>query len=161
MTKPMVTVGTFVVTILVFVLVVQYLSSPVPEVSTRIERPAEPSIRYATLGDAAVAAVTELTVVTGVHAEQRHTAAEATRVREHMRAKMAADPTWANRPPCKDGRTRYTDRMPNGKWGVWVLEQVGPYMIERTAFETLDHDYILKVNEECGNGDWFGHVYGY
>jgi hypothetical protein len=72
----------------------------------------------------------------------------------------ARDEFW-QRPPCKDGRHRFVARMNDGRWAVWVLQQVGPMeWQEVTAFTTSSDGYVQKIRDDCGLGSWLGHAYG-
>jgi len=99
-------------------------------------------------------------VVLQDHAVVQHGEPEVSRVRQAMEVK-AQDKTWWNRPPCKDGRYRYTLYLGDGEWAVWVLEKTAQgAMKEITAFTTTDQTYVKNVHDACGNGDWMGHSYG-
>jgi hypothetical protein len=95
----------------------------------------------------------------GSHAAERH-GSDAEAVRAHFAQQATRDEFW-QRPPCKDGRHRFVDRMEDGRWAVWVLQQVGPMeWQEVTAFVTQDQGYVKDVLDRCGHGSWLGHAYG-
>ena len=107
---------------------------------------------------------TDTTVdTTGPHAWTKHGPAEVQTVRDACKAVAISMPEWFNRPPCKDdGRFRFWVHLANGKWGVWVLEQLSPGVFkEITAFITNSQDYIRTVRDDCGIDDWLGHSYAY
>jgi len=98
--------------------------------------------------------------LTNHHAVQQHKLEDVELVHSMMLEKAAKDRTWWNRPPCKDGRHRYTLQLPDGRWAVWVLEQAGPgVMREVTAFITDSHSYVKAVRDNCGLNNWLGHSY--
>lgn len=94
------------------------------------------------------------------HSWVRHGVAEVTTVRQAMQIMAEQQPTWFDRPPCKDGRYRYWLQLADGRWAVWVLERVrdGVYN-EVTAFVTRDHDYVHKIRENCQIDNWLGHSF--
>ena len=95
----------------------------------------------------------------GSHAAERH-GSDADDVRAHF-AQQATQESFWQRPPCKDGRHRFIGRLPDGRWAIWVLQQVGHMeYVEVTAFTTGDWNYVKGVSDDCGLGSWLGHAYG-
>lgn len=94
------------------------------------------------------------------HSWVRHGVAEVTTVRQAMTIMAAQQPTWFDRPPCKDGRHRYWLQLADGRWAVWVLQQVGNGVFQEvTAFITRDHAYVQALRDHCGIDGWFGHSF--
>jgi len=104
---------------------------------------------------------TDTTVdTTGPHAWTKHGPAEVQTVRNACKAVALSMAEWFDRPPCKDGRFRFWVRLASGKWGVWVLEQVGPGMFrEVTAFITDSQNYVRTIRDDCGIDNWLGSSY--
>ena len=95
------------------------------------------------------------------HAGDKHGIGEVKAVHDAMRSMALSSPAWFNRPPCKDGKFRFWAALANGKWAVWVLEQIGPGQFrEITAFVTNSQSYVKTVHDDCGIDDWWGHSYG-
>jgi len=92
------------------------------------------------------------------HAREKHGEDDVVTVRTAMREKAASDPTWFDRPPCRDGRYRFW-LYEGGRWLVWVLEPTGQAdeLREVTAFVTHSQSYVSKIAEDCGNGAGYAH----
>ncbi len=120
---------------------------------------------YAALKMFAIPHVGEVTIpneagATLPHSVARHGLAEVGRVHEAMKALASTSAWFFKQPPCKDGRYRFIVGLPGGDWAVWVLERVADGLFrEVTAFVSQSQDYVKSVDDQCGNGDWFGHSY--
>ena len=113
------------------------------------------------IGKVAMDVTPDTTVdTTAPHAWTKHGPGEVNTVHQAMQSMAVSNPTWFNRPPCKDGRYRFWASLANGKWAVWVLEQIGPGRFrEITAFITDSQSYVKTIHDDCGIDDWLGHSY--
>lgn len=94
------------------------------------------------------------------HSWARHGVAEVVTVRQAMQIMATQQPTWFDRPPCKDGRYRYWLQLADGRWAVWVLERVGEGVYnEITAFTTRDRAYVQAIRDHCKIDNWLGHSF--
>jgi hypothetical protein len=99
--------------------------------------------------------------VSNPHAWVRHGLDEVTTVREAMRIRAQENPQFFQQPPCKDGKFRYIVGLADGRYAIWVLQQVAPgRFVEVTAFISSDQGYVKSVRDGCGNDSWLGHALG-